>query len=152
MLSLKLTKGGKVVILDADVYRNKLSNIKVWQRNFNRSLKDHPALIKKILHIFHLCHTRMAYQKHKPGNPLRPIVSSTGSSSYCFSKLLDTSLSPLLGTIYQSHVSNSEDYIGKIKNINLEGKIMASFNVDYLATNVPVDETVKFLRNQIFVY
>ena len=99
-------KGGKVVSLHYD-YRNKLSKnladsttystcnsnpLKVWQLSFNRSLKtilkDHPALIKKITSSLSFLPYMYDLPKiHKPGNPLRPIVSSTCSVSYSLSDI-----------------------------------------------------------------
>ena len=82
---------------------------------------------------------------------IRRIVSSTASVYYSLSKYLATLLRHLLGPISQSCVSISEDCIGKIRNINLEGKIMVSFDVDSLFTNVPVNVPLEFLQNHLSV-
>ena len=90
-----------LVILDCNNYRNKLTNIfvdsttyftcntnrlKLWQQRFNRSLKtilkDHSAsIIKLTSYLLSLPYMYGIPKIHKPGNPLRPIVSSTGSVS-----------------------------------------------------------------------
>ena len=86
---------------------------------------------------------------HKHGNPLRPIVSSTGSVSYQLSKYLASLLNPVLGTISGSHITNSENFINKIINTNLERKIMISLDVLSLFTNVPIDGIVEFLHDYL---
>ena len=82
---------------------------------------------------------------HKPGNPLRPIVSSTGSVTQRLSKYLASLLSPLLGSISHSHLINFDDFVSKVREINLKDKVLVSFDVESLFTNVPVEETLSFL-------
>ena len=84
---------------------------------------------------------------HKADVPLRPIIASVNSVTYSLSKYLSSLLKPLLGTISGSHIINSTDFVEKIRGIDLTDKVMVSFDVDSLFTNVPIDETLKFLED-----
>ena len=50
---------------------------------------------------------------HKPGNPLRPIVSSTGTATYHTAKELARILKPLVGSSTH-HVLNTRDFVEQI--------------------------------------
>ena len=164
----KADKGGKVVILNSNDYckledilsdhstyeRVNKEPLKPWQQQYNRDLKrilkDHSELAKKYLSFLPSLPYMYGLPKiHKPGNPLRPIVSSTGSVTHRLSKYLASLLSPLLGSISHSHLINSDDFVSKVRGINLKDKILVSFDVDSLFTNVPVEETLSFLRNHL---
>ena len=85
---------------------------------------------------------------HKADFPLRTnIIASVNSVTYSFSKYLSSLLKPLLGTISGSHIINSTDFVEKIRGIDLTDKVMVSFDVDSLFTNVPIDETLNFLED-----
>ena len=55
---------------------------------------------------------------HKPGIPLRPIVSSTGTVTYNTAKELAKILKPLVG-ISSHHVHNTRDFVEHIKDVRL---------------------------------
>ena len=55
---------------------------------------------------------------HKPGMPLRPIVSSIGAVTYQTSKEVARILKPLVGKS-PHHVKNTQDFIDNIKGIHL---------------------------------
>ena len=80
---------------------------------------------------------------------LRPIVSYTGSLTHRLSKYLASLLSPLLGSISHSHLINYDEFVSKIRGITLKDKILVSFDVDPLFTNVPVEETLSFFSNHL---
>ena len=162
-------KGNKVVILDQTEYFAKLNDVlsdsntyckvaanplKTWQRSYNKKLKEilcnFPDLCKRFsAYLPSLPYMYGLPKIHKPGNPRRPIVSSSGSITYNLSKWLASLLSPLLGRISGSHLVNSEDFIKKVKSVKLDNKIMLSFDVDSLFTNVPIDTTIAFLRRYL---
>ena len=90
---------------------------------------------------------------HKPGFPIRPIISTVGSVSYSLSKFLVKLLQPLVGTIANSNVLNSVDLVNKLRNVNIEdGDCMVSFDVTSLFTNVPVDDVLNFLTTELDCY
>ena len=81
---------------------------------------------------------------HKENIPLRPIVSTTGPVTYKLSKFLASKLKQLNGQISSSFILNSEDFVDRISDMDLENKVMVSFDVKSLFTNVPLDQTLTF--------
>ena len=64
---------------------------------------------------------------HKPGIPLRPIVSSRGTVTYNPAKELAKILKPLVG-MTSHHVQNTRDFVEQIKGIRLN-RMKASFHM-----------------------
>ena len=72
---------------------------------------------------------------HKPGMPLRPIVSSIGTVTYQTSKEVARILKPLVGRS-PHHVKNTQDFIDQIKGIHLgQDQCMMSYDVKALFTS-----------------
>lgn len=86
---------------------------------------------------------------HKPNIPMRPITSGIGSCPHRLAKVLARPLTKALGSISGAHLKNSTDLINRLKNISLEGKKMASFDVKALFTNVPIDSAIKAIKRAI---
>ena len=78
---------------------------------------------------------------HKPGTPLRPIVSFIQSPTYHLSQHLSHLLSPLVGTS-SSAVRNSKDFADFIVTQEMKGESLVSFDVISLFTNIPTDLAV----------
>jgi hypothetical protein len=162
-------KGNSVVVMNTTDYVSKLNNLlsddstysqltknplKIWQQNYNKMLKNilvnFPELFKRFSSYLPALPYMYGLPKiHKDSIPLRPIVSSSGSVTYKLSKWLASHLSPILGKISGSHLKNSEDFITKIRDVNMSNKIMVSFDVDSLFTNVPLDETLIYLERYL---
>ncbi len=92
---------------------------------------------------------RGSIKHHKPGNPLRPIVTCRNTALYNMSKHLAHILSPL-----QNHngysVTNSTDFTNKLINTTIEDdEIMISFDVVSLFTAIPVDRACEHIRNKL---
>ena len=130
---------------------NPLSN---WQTEYNRKLKtilkDVPDLVKKFFSFMPSLPYLYGLPKiHKLNNPLRPIVCTASSVTYKLSKFLASILKQLNGKISSSYVLNTEDFVSKIRNIDLNGKVMVSFDVKSLFTNVPINDTLNFLEEYL---
>jgi len=83
---------------------------------------------------------------HKPGYPIRVIVSSTGSSLHNLAtfKILRLSLPTPI-----SHIKNSLDFIKKFSGIHIpEEYNLISLNVTSLFTNVPMDLVNDILKDK----
>ena len=77
---------------------------------------------------------------HKPGMPIRPIVSSIGGVTYQTYKEVARNLKPLVGKS-EHHVKNTQDFIESIKGIHLsEDQCMVSYDVKALFTSVPTNK------------
>ena len=80
---------------------------------------------------------------HKAHTPLRPIVSCVNTFAYDLSAFLANVLSPLAGNSNFT-VKNSTDFASTIASEEIQDhKIMVSFNVESLFTNVPIEGAVQ---------
>ena len=83
---------------------------------------------------------------HKPGMPLRPIVSSNGAVTYQTSKEVARILKPLVGKS-PHHVKNTLVFIDNIKGIHLgEDQCMMSYDVKALFTSVPTTKAIIIIK------
>ena len=85
---------------------------------------------------------------HKIGNPIRPVLSTLHTFNYNLAKFFVPILEPLTTNEYT--LKNSLEFIKEINQINLKNKIMASFDIQSLFTNIPLDETIKIIDNELF--
>ncbi len=85
---------------------------------------------------------------HKPGTPLRPILSTIGTPSYQLAKFLVPILSPI--TVNEYTVKDSFSFAREINSVNPNGLFMASLDVKSLFTNIPLNETVDICVDQLF--
>ena len=176
-------KGGKVVVMNTLDYENKandlLSDTNTYQevtsnplekvnKSFWSSLRvitktrmtliitqSHPRFFTKLLPVNAILPYFYGLPKlHKPGIPLRPIISGIGSVTHPLAKYLAGLLSPFLGKFSHSHLPNSLDFTNRLQefatNNSLYNLMMASFDVSSLFTNVPLQDVLDFLvqKNQ----
>jgi hypothetical protein len=86
---------------------------------------------------------------HKPGNPLRPIVSCIDSPCHRLARYLTEVLNPLVGKT-SSFVKDSKHLVGILEEVETdEADTMTSFDVESLFTNVPTDETLEILKDKL---
>ena len=86
---------------------------------------------------------------HKPGIPLRPIISSTGTVTYNTTKELSKILKPLVG-LSSHHVHNIRDFIDHIKDVLLrQGKCIISYDVTALFTSVPIQPVLNIKQQRL---
>lgn len=83
---------------------------------------------------------------HRPGIPLRPIISSIGTFCYNLAKFLVQIIQPL--TFNEYTLSNSSNFVNEISQLRVANTTtMASFDVESLVTNVPPTETTHIITN-----
>ena len=86
---------------------------------------------------------------HKPGVPLRPIISSRGSATYETAKESANIIKPLVGRS-PHYVMNNKDFLENIKDIKLQpDECMMSFDVSALFTSIPIDPAIDTIRKQL---
>ena len=86
---------------------------------------------------------------HKPGIPLRPIVSSIGAATYNTAKELAKILKPLVGASAH-HVHNTRDFVEQIKDVRLkQGECIISYDVTALFTSVPINPVLEIIRHRL---
>ena len=81
---------------------------------------------------------------HKANVPMRPIISSIGTFSYNVAKFLVPIVFPLTTNEYT--LDNSAKFVKEICSLNLPHQtVMASFDVESLFTNIPLNETIDII-------
>ena len=126
--------------------------------NFNKKIKNvlsgNNELVKQLSTISpSLPYLYGLVKTHKPGNPIRPIISSVGSVTYKLSKWLVKILSPIVGTISSSNIKHNMDLVDKLCNANIDFPFkMISFDVVSLFTKVPVNDLLEYLAESLDNY
>ena len=86
---------------------------------------------------------------HKPGIPLRPIVSITGTATYNTAKELSRILEPLVGSSIH-HVHNTRDFVKQLKEVRLkQGECIISYDVAALFTSVPIQPVINIIQQRL---
>ena len=86
---------------------------------------------------------------HEDGIPLRPTLASTGSFNYQSAVWLNKILMP--PREHDSNIKDTFDFQVKLSNmVNLSSKILASFDVKSLFTNISVDFTIQIILQKLF--
>ena len=79
---------------------------------------------------------------------LHPIVSSIGTFNYDLAHFLCDLLSTIVVDDYSCKYTFS--FVSQIKNANLSGKFLVSYDLTSLFTNIPLHETIDIAINLIF--
>ena len=79
---------------------------------------------------------------------LRPIVSSIVTFNYNLAHFLCDLLSPLVPNDYSCEDTFS--FVSQIKNENLSGKFLVSYDVTSFFTNIPIQGTIDIAINPFF--
>ena len=86
---------------------------------------------------------------HKPGIPLRPIISSTGTVTYNTTKELAKILKPLVG-MSSHNVQNTRNIVEHIKDVRLrQGECIISYDVTTLFTFVPIQPVLNIFQQRL---
>ena len=89
------------------------------------------------------------YKTHKPGNPLRPIISQIPTATYNIAKKLNELLTPYVPSSYS--LSSVSDFIEILRDApHADNQIIASLDVESLFTNVPIDTTIEYILNRVY--
>ena len=132
--------------------KNPLDNVNSqFNKNLRNILKGKDELINK----FSARMTTLPYmygliKTHKQNNPIRPIINTVGSAAYKLSKYLVEILTPLVGTISDSHIIHNEDLINKLNSKIPSYKYnLVSFDVTSLFTKVPINDLLGYLKTEL---
>ena len=84
---------------------------------------------------------------HKANNPLRPIISQIPMPTYSLAKTLNKLISPYVPNDYM--INSSNDFVDLIHSNQCKG-IIGSLDVESLFTNVPIDDTIKIILENVY--
>lgn len=162
----KADKGNALVILNKSDYLNRMKET-VTSTSFTKIPKNPlPKMIKQASQISTDMSTILKIPKyrlsvpnpivprlyglpkiHKPGNKMRPIVSSIDAPPYKIAKEVVAELR-MLPPPPGLFVKNTYDFVDRLKDIILqEDEILVSFDVESLYPNVPIPEALQILNN-----
>ena len=86
---------------------------------------------------------------HKPGIPLRPIISSIGTVTYNTAKELARILKLLVG-LSEHHIQNTFDFVQQIKEVKLKNdESLVFYDVTALFTSVPIPPVLKIIEEKL---
>ena len=162
-------KTAAFVIIDKEEYTHKMDTILSDTTKFRRITRNPTESIKKKLNsIIASINANMDSPKfpkltgeyslgyafgniktHKPGNPLRPIISQIPTATYPIAKKLNDLLTPYVPSTYT--IASSSDFLEILRDSpSNEDTIIASLDVESLFTNVDVDRTIDFILNRVY--
>ncbi|XP_030841919.1 uncharacterized protein LOC115924186 [Strongylocentrotus purpuratus] len=169
---LQADKGNATVVMDQDAYEDKICDLLKDKETYSK-LKRDPTLAneRKINQQLLTLHRSDALPKalyfqlrsssakspilfgqpkiHKPLIPLRPIISTRGSSCYNTARHLANILQPLVGQT-QHHVTNSKHFIDILSKTKIQpSDTLVSFDVTSLFTSVPVDQACDIIKQRL---
>ena len=86
---------------------------------------------------------------HKPGAPIRPIVSYSGSPLYNLNKYITNILKAYVQD-ENNNAKNSTTFSNYIRNVPIgDDEIMVSFDVTYLYPNIPIIYTLNIIKDYV---
>ena len=121
------------------MYKFSTTTLSIFLQFFDRFFRTNPSLP----YFYGLPKT------HKPDVPLRPIISSCNSVNHPLARWLASTLSPFVGTFSDAHVSQSTDFLDKVRNLPTCDAELLSFDVNALFTNVPLNDVLEFLERKL---
>ncbi|KAL5271827.1 hypothetical protein ACHWQZ_G000132 [Mnemiopsis leidyi] len=87
---------------------------------------------------------------HKPGAPLRPVCSAIGTATYDLGKYLADVIAPAKTSSYGTDLHSTFTFVDQIKDIDMTGLVMVSYDVRSLFTNVPLQRTIDICMDRMY--
>ena len=163
----KADKSSVYVLLDKSEYFEKLNDILSDTTKFQKISRDPTTQLKQeanklistlnaaqgdvhmptIVGDFSPGYLYCNVKIHKPGNPLRPIISQVLTPTYNLAKTLNRIITPFIPAQYMSKSTN--DFVDLLHSSNTQGMI-ASLDVESLFTNVPIDKTIDIILEHAY--
>ena len=158
-------KSAVYVVMDKDNYFDKMDTILSNPAKFQRLQRDPTEQVKKKTnHLIQRANATTRHfnqvigdygpgysygtvKTHKPGNPLRPIISQVTTPTYQVAKKLNSLLAPYVPN--GRSVSSATEFIDLLRTAPPCHDI-ASLDVESLFTNVPVDETIDIIMDRVY--
>ena len=85
---------------------------------------------------------------HKKECPMRPILNTIGTFNYNLAKFFVPIIEPV--TTNQFTLKNSYEFVKELSDLKIPNGVMASFDVVSLFTNIPLDETIEIITEELF--
>jgi len=169
-LITKADKGNTVVVLDRNVYDDKVNEFLVknkitllqkdptqtFSKAINKAIENSNNLFtqeqKRRLKVMKPTAPKLKGlpKVHKDGIPIRPLVNSINSPAYYAAKTVNRLIKDNINLHNNRSLQNTTDLIDKIKHINIpSGAKLVSFDVQNLYTSIPVNEAIILLDKEL---
>ena len=155
-------KANLFVVMNKSDYKNKLDEILNDSSKFQRITRNPTVELKTEVNKLIKTVNREADQKvlspiigefspgylygtiktHKPGNPLRPIISQISTPTYQVAKQLNAIITPYLPAKYQ--INSTDEFLDILKATQPRGELF-SIDAVSLFTNVPILQTIDII-------
>ena len=174
----KADKGNTTVIIDKDAYkkkkaiisdRSKFEKLDIQEENHLNFILNKEKRLRKVIKLLYEkgCFTESEYLKicptgsklgilygqakvHKPVEDncpsFCPILSTTGTPTYDLAKFLV----PILKSLAENKFTVSFSFASEVSKFNSKN-LMASLDVESLFTNIPLEETIDKIINDLFL-
>ena len=169
LVIMKADKGNTVVIMYRDIYVEKMRVILNDESKFVR-VKEEDTLdrLSRFQNFFYRNFKQILSDKeykdiypsaanipvmyglpkiHKAGSPLRPILSMVGCFNHAFAQWIGRKLVDLRQA---KHVTKDSFSLDFLKESHLNGQYFVSYDVVSLFTNIPLDETINLIIDQLY--
>ena len=87
---------------------------------------------------------------HKPGAPLRPVCSAIGTATYDLGKYLAEVIAPAKVSSHGTDLHSTFTFVDQIKDVDMTGLVMVSYDVRSLFTNVPLQRTIDICMDRMY--
>ena len=88
-------------------------------------------------------------KNHKPGCPMRPVLSAINTPEYNLARWLERQIKPLMDCKYA--VTSSAAFIAELRQLNPRSTdLCVSFDIKSLFTNVPLKEVIEDITHKVF--
>ena len=169
---LKADKGNTTVIMDRDTYTEKTYTF-INNNNIKRIIEDptekfHTDMNKAISNCVNLFDygTRLHIKQinpqapvmtglpkiHKENTPIRPLINFKTAPGYKAAKKLEKIIKNNIILNNNMSIKNNDEFIEKITKIKISKQLkIASFDVVNMYTNIPINETIDILHNNLMI-
>lgn len=171
LLITKADKGNKTIIMEADEYHTKMTELLNDEETYQKLRTDPSNKVQKRINaivdgwVDHKYIEKYVHRKiklsssnppriyglpktHKEGRPLRPVVSTIGSATYNMAQFLSNILGNIVGKT-EYHVKNSFEFAEQVTGMQIpEGHVLFSLDVKSLYTNVPVEYALECIEER----
>lgn len=88
---------------------------------------------------------------HKAGNPVRPICSAVGTSTYKLGKYVAEIIQPAAVNCHGTDLKDTFQFVSQLKDqCDLQNCALVSFDVQSLFTNVPLADTIDVCMDRLY--
>jgi hypothetical protein len=141
------------IIADTDTFKELENNpTDKFQKETKEAIKKAKTIDKTVKNKLTIMNTKSPQlygltKIHKENHPMRPVVSYINAPSYSLAKYINTLILQVTGFKPKYGIKNSIEFCNNLRNQTPpDNSILVSFDVKSLFTNIPVNESIQYLK------